>query len=44
MQFCQINVLNNKINDIKNANVSKLYEYCNKFEGKSLKACDTWEK
>ena len=36
MQICQISVLNNKINDIIYANVSKLHGYCNKFDGKSL--------
>ena len=36
MQICQINVLNNKINSIKYATVSKLHEYCNKFDRKSL--------
>ena len=36
MQICQINVLNNKIDDIIYANVSKLHEYCNKFVRKSL--------
>ena len=36
MQICQINVLNDKTNDIKYANVPKLHEYCNKFEEKTL--------
>ena len=36
MQICQMSVLNNKINDIIHANVSKLHEYCNKFDEKSL--------
>ena len=31
-----MNILNNEINDIIYANVSKLHEYCNKFDGKSL--------
>ena len=35
MQICQINVLNNKINDIIYVNASKLHEYCNKFDEKS---------
>ena len=35
MQFCETNVLNIKINNIKYANVSKLYEYCNKIDEKS---------
>ena len=34
MVICQINVLNNKINRIKYANVSKFHEYCKKFDGK----------
>ena len=29
-----MNVLNDKINEIKYANVSKLYEYYNKLDGK----------
>ena len=36
MQIREINVLNNKINDIKYANVSKLHEYCNNYDRKSL--------
>ena len=36
MQLCQISVVNNKINNINHANVSKLHEYYNKFDGKSL--------
>ena len=36
MQLCQITVVNNKINNINHANVSKLHEYYNKFDGKSL--------
>ena len=36
MQICQINVLNNKINKIKYAYVSKLHKYCNMFDWKSL--------
>ena len=36
MQICQINGLNNRTNDIVYATVSKLHEYCNKFDGKSL--------
>ena len=36
MLICQINVLNNKIDKIIYAYVSKLHEYCNKFDGKSL--------
>ena len=35
MQICQINVLNNNMYNIY-ANVSKLHDYCNKFDGKSL--------
>ena len=31
-----MNILNNKINEMKYANVSKLHEYSNKFDGKSL--------
>ena len=31
-----MNVLNNKIDEIRYANVSKLHEYCNKFDRKSL--------
>ena len=34
MQLCQISVVNNKINNINHANVSKLHEYYNKFNGK----------
>ena len=37
MHIFQMNVLNNKINNNKYANVSKLHEYCNKFDGKSLR-------
>ena len=29
-------ILNNKIDNIRYANVSKLHEYCNKFAGKPL--------
>ena len=36
MQLCQISVVNNKINSINHAIVSKLHEYYNKFDGKSL--------
>ena len=36
MQICPINVLNHKINDIVYGKVSKLHEYSNKFDGKSL--------
>ena len=36
MQICHISVLNKKIDDIIYANVSKLHEYCNRFNGKSL--------
>ena len=36
MQLCQISVVNNQINNINHANVSKLHEYYNKFDGKSL--------
>ena len=36
MQLCQISLVNNKINNINHANVSKLHEYYNKFDGKSL--------
>ena len=36
MQLYQISVVNNKINNINHANVSKLHEYYNKFDGKSL--------
>ena len=36
MKIFHINVLNNKINDIKYANDSNLHEYYNKFDGKSL--------
>ena len=31
MHICQINLLNNKINEIIYTNVSKLHEYCSKF-------------
>ena len=36
MQICQISVLNNEINDIIYANVSKLHKYGNKFDRKLL--------
>ena len=36
MQNCQINLLNNKINAIKDYSESKLHEYCKNFVGKSL--------
>ena len=36
MQLCQISVVNNKINNINHANVSKLHAYYNKLDGKSL--------
>ena len=36
MHIFHINVLNNRISNIKYANVSKLHEYCNKFDGKPL--------
>ena len=35
MQICQTNVLNNKMNNMNLANMSKLHEYYNKFD-KSL--------
>ena len=34
---CQINVLNDEINDVIYDNAPQLYEYCNKFDGKSFK-------
>ena len=36
MQLFQISVVNNKINNINLANVLKLHEYYNKYDGKSL--------
>ena len=36
LQICHISVLNNKINHIIYANVLKLHDYCNYFDGKSL--------
>ena len=36
MQICRTNVLSNKINSMNHANMSKLHEYYNNFDGKLL--------